>query len=56
MGADAVEKITAMDLSTAIPQAFVAELLFTFALARVFLNVTTSKDTAGNSYYPKNVD
>ena len=31
--------------------AFVAELLFTFALAWTVLNVATSKDTAGNSFY-----
>lgn len=30
---------------------FVAELIFTFALAYVVLNVATSKKTAGNSYY-----
>lgn len=34
-----------------VPRAFVAEMLFTFALAYVVLNVATSKDTAGNSYY-----
>ncbi len=31
--------------------AFVAELVFTFALAWVVLNVATSKDTANNSFY-----
>src|ERR1017187_11043462 len=31
--------------------AFVAEFLFTFALAWVVLNVATSKGTAGNSFY-----
>lgn len=31
--------------------AFLVELLFTFALALVVLNVATSKKTAGNSYY-----
>ena len=31
--------------------AFLAELLFTFALAWVVLNAATSKDTAGNSFY-----
>ena len=31
--------------------AFVAELLFTFALAYVVLNVATSKDNANNSFY-----
>ena len=37
-----------------VPQAgpgFVAELLFTFALVWVVLNVATAKSTAGNSYY-----
>jgi aquaporin Z len=36
---------------TNVPQAFVAELLFTFALAYVVLNVATSKATDGNSFY-----
>ena len=31
--------------------AFLAEFLFTFALVYVVLNVATSKDTAGNSFY-----
>ncbi len=31
--------------------AFLVEVIFTFALAFVVLNVATSKDTAGNSYY-----
>ena len=31
--------------------ALIAEFLFTFALAFVVLNVATSKDTAGNSFY-----
>jgi aquaporin Z len=34
-----------------VPGALVAEFLFTFALAYVVLNVATSKDTAGNSFY-----
>jgi len=34
-----------------IPRAFVAELLFTFALAYVVLNVATSKDHPNNSFY-----
>ena len=34
-----------------IPAAFVAEFLFTFALAYVVVNSATSKDTAGNSFY-----
>ena len=36
---------------TNIPVAFVAEFLFTFALAYVVLNSATSKDTANNSFY-----
>src|SRR5689334_12234638 len=39
-----------MDIKN-IPVAFVAEFLFTFALAFVVLNVATSKDTANNSFY-----
>lgn len=31
--------------------AFLVELIFTFALAFVVLNVATSRDTAGNSFY-----
>ncbi len=34
-----------------LPAAFVAEFLFTFALAYVVLNSATSKATAGNSFY-----
>jgi aquaporin Z len=34
-----------------VARAFVAEFLFTFALAFVVVNVATSKDTAGNSNY-----
>ena len=34
-----------------VPMAMVVEFLFTFALAFVVLNVATSKDTAGNSFY-----
>jgi aquaporin Z len=37
---------------TATPvEALLVEVLFTFALALVFLNVTASKRTAGNSYF-----
>jgi aquaporin Z len=35
----------------AVGPAFLAELLFTFALAYVVLNVATSKATAGNSFF-----
>jgi aquaporin Z len=38
-------------LSGHIPAAVVAELLFTFALAYVVLNVATSKDHPNNSFY-----
>ena len=38
-------------LSPAIVPAFVAELLFTFALVYVVLNVATAKGTSGNSFY-----
>jgi aquaporin Z len=41
--------IKAMPLVVA--RALVAEFLFTFALAYVILNVATSKDTQGNSFY-----
>jgi aquaporin Z len=34
-----------------VAKAFVAEFLFTFALAFVVLNVATAKATSGNSYY-----
>ncbi len=34
-----------------VPKAFVAELLFTFALVFVILNVATAKGTANNSFY-----
>ena len=36
---------------TNVPVAFLAEFLFTFALAYVVLNSATSKDTANNSFY-----
>jgi len=42
------------DVSALVPQvllAFLVELLFTFALAFVVLNVATSKRSAGNSYF-----
>jgi aquaporin Z len=34
-----------------VPQAFVAEFLFTFALAYVVVNAATAKGTANNSFY-----
>jgi aquaporin Z len=42
---------TIMPIAPAIGPALVAEFLFTFALVYVVLNVATSKDTAGNSFY-----
>jgi aquaporin Z len=41
--------VTAM--SPAVGPALLAEVLFTFALAYVVLNVATAKGTAGNSFY-----
>jgi len=41
----------AQELSIGIKAAFVAEFVFTFALAWVVLNVATAKGTAGNSFY-----
>ncbi len=34
-----------------VPRALLAELLFTFAMAWVILNVATARSTEGNSYY-----
>jgi aquaporin Z len=42
---------TAPALEPAIGPALLAEVLFTFALAWVVLNVATSRDTEGNSFY-----
>ena len=41
----------AMDLTGKTAKAFIAELIGTFALAYVVLNVATSKGTTGNSFY-----
>jgi aquaporin Z len=41
---------TPMEIKS-LPAAFVAEFLFTFALAYVVLNAATAKGTAGNSFY-----
>jgi aquaporin Z len=43
--------IIPIDLAEIVPQALVAEFLFTFALAYVVLNVATAKGTEGNSFY-----
>jgi len=42
---------TITPIAPAIGPALLAEFLFTFALVYVVLNVATSKDTAGNSFY-----
>lgn len=39
------------DLSGKVWAAFLAELVFTFALCYIVLHTATSRDTAGNSYY-----
>jgi aquaporin Z len=43
--------VMTMELDGRILKAFVSELLGTFALAYVVLNVATSKGTTGNSFY-----
>jgi aquaporin Z len=43
--------VTPPSAALAIGPALLAEFLFTFALAYVVLNVATSKDTIGNSFY-----
>jgi len=43
--------VAALDLSGRVLKAFVSELLGTFALAYVVLNVATSRGTTGNSFY-----
>jgi aquaporin Z len=43
--------VVTLDLSGRVLKAFVSELLGTFALAYVVLNVATSKGTTGNSFY-----
>lgn len=48
---DKIAMIKAIDLSKTIPQALLAEALFTFALAYVVLNVATAKANANNSFY-----
>lgn len=44
-------RITTMTLSGRVAAVFVAELLFTFALCYVVLNVATSRDHPNNSFY-----
>ena len=48
---DKVSAIAALDLSKTIPQALLAEALYTFALCYVVLNVATAKATQNNSFY-----
>jgi aquaporin Z len=43
--------VTTLSLAGHVPSAFVAELLFTFALAYVVLNVATSDAHPNNSFY-----
>jgi aquaporin Z len=49
---DQLDKLpSGLDLSGAVVAAFLAELVFTFALAWVVLNVATSRDHPVNSFY-----
>lgn len=50
-GPTAVAVATGLDGEKMLLQAVVAEVVFTFALAMVVLNVATSKHTIGNSFY-----
>jgi len=43
--------VVAVPMTVDVGRAFLAEVLFTFALAFVVLNVATAKGTAGNSFY-----
>ncbi|MFI5187070.1 MAG: MIP/aquaporin family protein [Chitinophagales bacterium] len=43
--------VVAMDLDNKVLKVFISELIGTFALAYVVLNVATSKGTTGNSFY-----
>lgn len=51
MPADKLAAQTAIDLSSTVSQALLAEALFTFALCYVVLNVATAKANANNSFY-----
>lgn len=44
-------KFDVVDVASKVPQALVAEALYTFALAYVVLNVATAKANANNSFY-----
>ena len=48
---DEVLPYIASQVVAAVSAAIVAELLFTFALAYVILNVATTESTSGNGYY-----
>lgn len=48
---DGSQFVPVMGGDTTIGQAFLAELLFTFALVSVILHVATEKTTKGNDYY-----
>jgi len=43
--------VATMDISGKVAKAFIGELIGTFALAYVVLNVATSRGTTGNSFY-----
>ena len=45
------DRPTTEPAGTSVAAALVAELLFTFALCYVVLNVATARETAGNSYF-----
>jgi aquaporin Z len=46
-----LKRADAVTLDPNVPAAFVAEFVFTFALAYVVLNTATAKATSGNSYF-----
>jgi aquaporin Z len=48
---DELRAITALDLENEVMATVVAEIVFTFALVYVVLNVATSRDHEGNSFY-----
>jgi aquaporin Z len=50
-GQEAMAAIEAINLQAALPRALLVEILATFALAYVILNVATAKGTDGNSFY-----
>jgi aquaporin Z len=50
-GPEVMAGVSAIDLPAVLPKAMLAEFLFTFALCFVVLNVATSEDHSGNSFY-----